>query len=55
MGKVKVKCDYCLDTGKYFGWLNGYVIFDCPCGQPDNPIKSIKDSRWKEFKKRWAK
>mgnify|MGYP003395798404 CR=1 FL=1 len=56
MGKIDVYCDFCLDSGKYFGWLDDdYILLDCPCGQPDNPIRSAEDARWEEFQKRWQK
>jgi hypothetical protein len=46
-------CDTCLDTGKYYGWLDGeYILIDCPCGHLDNPVLSQEDPRWEEYNKR---
>jgi hypothetical protein len=54
VGEIEIKCEYCLDTGKYFGWLDDdYILIDCSCGHAENPIKSSEDPRWEEFNRRW--
>ena len=53
MSPVSYQCDFCLDAGKYVGYLApDFILIDCTCGHQDNPILSDNDPRWVEYQRR---